>query len=181
MAILEVGSHRCYCQQRQHASKLVVLTGGPFSKWPAGFFAVTRRSCRKRQACHSKADFRNTQATPDVERCSAQSFTFSARSSALLWRILTQEWRCAIVARLSGSHIGPDPRSPFGRKRMLIHRLSCSPYDAVIHLETQSANGGYNHENPLRAESPFEAKLINDRRLAACPARRTSGTRLSER
>jgi hypothetical protein len=38
-----------------------------------------------------------------------------------------------------------------------------SRYAAVIHLETPPANGGYNNENPVRGESAFEAKIINDR------------------
>ena len=29
MAVLEVGSHRCYCKRDRHTTKLVVLTGGP--------------------------------------------------------------------------------------------------------------------------------------------------------
>lgn len=38
-------------------------------------------------------------------------------------------------------------------------------YDAVIHLRTPSAGDGYNHENPLRIESPAEA-VEADRRIA---------------
>jgi hypothetical protein len=34
-------------------------------------------------------------------------------------------------------------------------------------METPSANGGYNNENPLRAESPLEARVINERILDA--------------
>jgi hypothetical protein len=40
-------------------------------------------------------------------------------------------------------------------------------YAAVIHLETPPANGGYNNQNPARAESALEAKVINDRILGA--------------
>jgi hypothetical protein len=40
-------------------------------------------------------------------------------------------------------------------------------YDAVIHLETPAPNGGYNTQNPLRAESALEARMINDRILKA--------------
>jgi len=38
-------------------------------------------------------------------------------------------------------------------------------YDAVIHLRTPGAEGGYNHENPLRTESAAEA-VESDRRIA---------------
>jgi hypothetical protein len=40
-------------------------------------------------------------------------------------------------------------------------------YDAVIHMETPASNGGYNTQNPLRAESALEARMINDRILEA--------------
>ncbi len=39
-------------------------------------------------------------------------------------------------------------------------------YDAVIHLRTPAADGGYNHANPLRIESALEAAAI-DARIAS--------------
>lgn len=39
-------------------------------------------------------------------------------------------------------------------------------YDAVIHLRTPPADGGYNHHNPLRVETAAQAAAI-DARLAA--------------
>jgi predicted ATPase len=36
-------------------------------------------------------------------------------------------------------------------------------YDAVIHLRTPSAENGYNHQNPLRTESPATAAEIDAR------------------
>ena len=39
-------------------------------------------------------------------------------------------------------------------------------YHAVIHLRTPTAEGGYNHQNPLRIESAIEAAAI-DARIAA--------------
>jgi hypothetical protein len=38
-------------------------------------------------------------------------------------------------------------------------------YDAVMHLRTPAAEHGYNHQNPLRTESPADAAEI-DRRIA---------------
>lgn len=40
-------------------------------------------------------------------------------------------------------------------------------YDAVIHLRTPAADGGYNHQNPLRTESAATASAIDQRLLAA--------------
>jgi len=40
-------------------------------------------------------------------------------------------------------------------------------YDAVIHLRTPTAEAGYNHQNPLRRESPAEAAAIDVRIAAA--------------
>ena len=36
-------------------------------------------------------------------------------------------------------------------------------YDAVIHLRTPPADGGYNHHNPMRIESPASAAAIDSR------------------
>jgi predicted ATPase len=36
-------------------------------------------------------------------------------------------------------------------------------YDAVIHLRTPPAQGGYNHQNPLRTESALQAAAIDER------------------
>ena len=40
-------------------------------------------------------------------------------------------------------------------------------YDAVIHLRTPLAGNGYGHQNPLRLETPAEARAIDDRILEA--------------
>ena len=40
-------------------------------------------------------------------------------------------------------------------------------YDAVIHLRTPDGANGYGHQNPLRVESPAEARAIDERILAA--------------
>ena len=40
-------------------------------------------------------------------------------------------------------------------------------YHAVIHLRTPAADGGYNHQNPLRTESAAEAAAIDARILAS--------------
>ena len=36
-------------------------------------------------------------------------------------------------------------------------------YDLVIHLRTPTVEAGYNHANPLRTESPTEARAIDER------------------
>lgn len=36
-------------------------------------------------------------------------------------------------------------------------------YDTVIHLRTPDSHNGYNHDNPLRIETPAEAGLIDQR------------------
>ncbi len=36
-------------------------------------------------------------------------------------------------------------------------------YDAVIHLRTPTAEGGYNHDNPLRIETAAVARVIDDK------------------
>jgi hypothetical protein len=36
-------------------------------------------------------------------------------------------------------------------------------YDAVIHLRTPAADGGYNRQNPLRVETAAQAALIDER------------------
>jgi predicted ATPase len=47
--------------------------------------------------------------------------------------------------------VGTTPEAEFAR------------YDAVIHLRTPTADGGYNHQNPLRIETADQARSIDDR------------------
>ncbi len=60
------------------------------------------------------------------------------------------------------------PDAPEGWFRDLQTSMSAeyARYDAVIHLRVPSPHNGYNHSNPLRIESPHEARSI-DERIAA--------------
>jgi hypothetical protein len=40
-------------------------------------------------------------------------------------------------------------------------------FSAVIHLETPTADEGYNHQNPVRIESPAEARAIDQKIIKA--------------
>jgi hypothetical protein len=86
-------------------------------------------------------------------------------------RLALEESQAAVAlcdrGTIDGLAYWPGPPESFW------HDLNATPasellrYDAVIHLETPSSNGGYNTLNPLRSESALEARAINDRLLNA--------------
>ena len=57
----------------------------------------------------------------------------------------------------------PGPREEFWSSLSTTLDIELGRYDAVIHLRTPALEHGYNHQNPLRIESPTTAAEIDAR------------------
>jgi predicted ATPase len=68
-------------------------------------------------------------------------------------------------ATVDGAAYWPGPGELWSTVGTTLH-AQLARYHAVIHLRTPTAEGGYNHQNPLRIESAIEAAAI-DARIAA--------------
>jgi hypothetical protein len=86
-------------------------------------------------------------------------------------RLVLEEGQAAVAlcdrGTIDGLAYWPESPESFWHDVNADPHRELSRYDAVIHMETPLANGGYNTQNPLRTESASEARAINDRILDA--------------
>jgi predicted ATPase len=173
MAILEVGSHRCYCKQERHTTKLVVLTGGPGAGKTAVLEMARRVFCTHVTILPEAASLLFNGGFPrhssDAGRRAVQRGIFHVQRE--VERLALEEGEAAVAlcdrGTIDGLAYWPGSVESFWQDVNADQQRELSRYTAVIHMETPSANGGYNTQNPFRAESVFEAKVINDRILDA--------------
>lgn len=64
---------------------------------------------------------------------------------------------------LDGLAYWPESEESFFRDLGTTRELELGRYHAVIHLRTPGADGGYNHQNPLRTEDAITAHAIDQR------------------
>lgn len=64
---------------------------------------------------------------------------------------------------LDGLAYWPDAEEDFWQRTHTTRQAALARYDLVIHLSVPPADGGYNHQNPLRTETPAEAAAIDER------------------
>ena len=173
MAVLEVGSHRCYCKQDRHTTKLVVLTGGPGAGKTAVLEMARRVFCAHVTILPEAASLLFSGGFPrhasEAGRRAVQRGIFHVQRE--VERLAIEEGQAGVAlcdrGTIDGLAYWPGSADSFWHDLNADPQRELSRYDAVIHLETPLANGGYNTQNPLRSESPFEARIINDRILAA--------------
>lgn len=67
---------------------------------------------------------------------------------------------------VDGSAYWPGPDT-FWDAIGMTRATALSRYDAVIHLRTPDGPNGYGHQNPVRIETPAEARAIDERILEA--------------
>jgi predicted ATPase len=67
---------------------------------------------------------------------------------------------------VDGSAYWPGP-GDFWREMKTSHEQALLRYDAVVHMRSPDGPNGYGHQNPLRTETAFEARAIDDRILQA--------------
>jgi predicted ATPase len=173
MAELEVGSHRCYCTQVRHSTKLVVLTGGPGAGKTAVLEMARRVFCTHVTILPEAASLLFKGGFPrrasDSGRRALQRGIFHIQRE--IERLALEDSHAALAlcdrGTIDGLAYWPGSPESFWQDVGVDRQHELSRYDAVIHLETPSPNGGYNTQNPLRAESALEARVINDRILDA--------------
>jgi len=171
MAVLEVGSHRCSCTEERHTTRLVVLTGGPGAGKTAVLEMARRVFCTHVTILPEAASLLFNGGFPrhtsDAGRRAVQRGIYHIQRE--IERLAIEEGNAAVTlcdrGTLDGLAYWPGIPESFWRDMNSQPQVELQRYAAVVHLETPPANGGYNHRNPVRQETAFEAKLINDRIL----------------
>ena len=160
----------CECQE-PHARRRIVLTGGPGAGKTAVLELVRQYFCKHIDVLPEAASilfgggFRR--ATSAEGRQSAQRAIFHVQRE--LEAVAAAEDNAAVIlcdrGTVDGFAYWPGPND-FWKEVATSRDLELSRYDAVIHLRTPPAAGGYNHQNPVRIESATEAAII-DQRIAS--------------
>ena len=167
----------CTCREA-HSRKRLVLTGGPGAGKTAVLELVRQHFCEHVHVLRESASIVFGGGFPRGPRESvlraAQRAIFYVQREL---EAAAEDSNAAIVlcdrGTVDGTAYwpGPDDLWP-GVGTSLDEQLR--RYDAVIHLRTPTAAGGYNHVNPLRLETATEAALVDARLLevwAAHPRR----------
>jgi hypothetical protein len=81
--------------------------------------------------------------------------------------LVEDEMTSAIVlcdrGSLDGLAYWPDSEEAFWKEIGTTKKAELSRYAAVIHLRTPTVELGYNHENPVRIETAYQAAEIDSR------------------
>lgn len=171
---------RCGCLLRAHSPRRVVVTGGPGAGKTAVLEVVQRHLCEHVLVLPEAASILFAggfprRGTPAARRA-GQRAIFHVQTE--LERMAIEESQAAVIlcdrGTVDGLAYWDDPPDTFWAECGTTHAAQLAHYDAVIHLRTPPANGGYDRSNPLRIESASEAQQLDQRILdswAAHPAR----------
>ena len=158
----------CDCRLHEHLSaKRIVLTGGPGAGKTAVLELIRQHFCRHVKVLPESAGILfgggfPRAATMQARRAGQRAIYFVQREL----EAAAEDGESAITlcdrGTVDGAAYWPGPDdlwTSVGTTRA----AELARYDAVIHLRTPSADGGYDHSNPLRIESPAEAAAVDAR------------------
>ena len=175
-ATLQVGSRICRCGRGQHATSLVVLTGGPGAGKTAVLEMARHCFCAHVGILPEAAGivfgggFPRHTTGPGLRAAQRAIFHVQREVETLV----TEESQVAVGlcdrGTIDGIAYWPDQPEPYWQQFGTTLDEEIARYAAVIHLQTPAAEHGYNHDNALRVESAKEARSIDERIMAAWSA-----------
>jgi predicted ATPase len=163
---------RCGCELREphvDPAPCVVLTGGPGAGKTAVLEVVQRQFCEHVVVLPEAATIVFSGGFPRYDdtagRRGAQLAIFHVQDQ--MERLELALARAALVVCDRGIPDGaaywPAEEESFWAAVGAPKEAVVQRYHAVIHLRTPAANGGYGHQNPVRIETPAEARAIDER------------------
>lgn len=171
-------SNACLCPRTHGKPRRVVLTGGPGAGKTAFLELVQQSFCTHVAVLPEAATIVYgggfpREDRPDARRA-AQRAIFHVQREL---ESVADGWEAAVVVCDRGTVDGgaylPDPEELWSDVGTTLD-AELGRYAAVIHLRSPGRDGGYDHSNPLRVETPEEAAGIDARieRLWAAHPRR---------
>lgn len=164
-----VCDHKCECLENAHATRLVVVTGGP----GAGKTAVLEMA--KKVLCEHVAILPEAASVvfgggfwrleSASARAAAQRAIYQIQKEMENLVLGEKKWAVGLCDRgtLDGLAYWSEDRDLFWKMSGTRVEAEYERYAAVIHLRSPSAEQGYNHQNPLRIESDAQAKEIDEK------------------
>jgi predicted ATPase len=163
---------RCGCQATAHTPASIAITGGPGAGKTALIQLVRAGFCEHVAVVPESATILYSGGFPrpgsvDGRRV-VQRAIFEVQRQ--LERLVLAEARPAIAlcdrGSLDGLAYWPGDEASFFAEMGTDHARELARYAAVIHLTTPADGEGYSHANPVRHESPDEARALDQRLLA---------------
>jgi predicted ATPase len=154
----------------------VVLTGGPGAGKTAVLETVRKRFCKHLAVLPESASILFGGGFPRRDSIAARAAAQRAisRVQVELERLTIEEQSYAVAlcdrGTLDGLAYWPFERELFFSELGTSEQEQLSRYAAVIHLRSPGAKHGYNHQNPVRIETPAQAAEIDARIEAAWSA-----------
>lgn len=160
---------RCECVGT-HQPRKVVLTGGPGAGKTAALEVIRQEFCEHVVVLPEAAGilfaggFPRTQH-PEHGRAAQRAIYYIQRELEVAAAVRNPAVILCDRGTVDGSAYWPGP-DDFWAQVGSTREAELARYDVVIHLRTPP-DGAYNFSNPLRHESPAEARAIDDRILHA--------------
>jgi len=157
----------CSCTLASHTPRLVVLTGGPGAGKTAVLETARHHFCAHVEVLPEAASIIfgggfPRRATPPAMRAAQRAIYRVQRE---LERMAAEEQQASLVVCDRGTVDGvaywPNHGASLWTEVGTTLAEQVRRYHAVIHLRTPKADGGYDHANPLRTESPHHAAEID--------------------
>jgi predicted ATPase len=163
----------CNCNSGPHQPRLIVVTGGPGAGKTALLEVVRRHFCAHvlvlPEAASTLFGGGFLRHPSDIGRRAAQRAIFHVQRE--LESIVVGERLVAVAlcdrGTIDGAAYWPGTAASFFAEVGTTREAELARYDAVIHLRTPTADGGYDHSNRVRTESAEEAAQIDERIFAA--------------
>lgn len=170
MTALRVGICPCTCDLRASATpRLIALTGGPGAGKTAVLEMASRALCRHVAILPEAASlvfgggFPRHDTRAGREAAQRAIYHIQRQLEALVTN--ENEVRVALCDRGTVDSLAywPGDDDVFWSQVHSSLPEELARYEAVIHLQTPNAEGGYNHQNPLRVETPEAAAALDAR------------------
>ena len=170
MTALRVGTCPCTCDLRvEETPRLIALTGGPGAGKTAVLEMASRALCRHVAILPEAASlvfgggFPRHDTRAGREAAQRAIYHIQRQLEALVTN--ENEVRVALCDRGTVDSLAywPGDDDAFWSQVHSSLPEELARYEAVIHLQTPNAEGGYNHQNPLRVETPEAAAALDAR------------------
>jgi predicted ATPase len=163
----------CSCNLSSHAPRLVVFTGGPGAGKTTALDVARRAFCKHVVVLPESATLLYGGGFPRKStlptRRAAQRAIFHVQRE--LEQAALDEGQAAVVlcdrGLLDGLAYWPDDEASFFASVRTTREAVLARYAAVVHLRVPGDGDGYDHKNPLRVETPDQARALDARTFEA--------------
>jgi hypothetical protein len=160
---------KCICREISHPTHLIVLTGGPGAGKTAILEYVRKILCEHVAILPEAATilFGGGFWRLDSEsaRRAEQKAIYHVQNEIQNLVIGEDKWTLGLCDRgtLDSLAFWPSSEDDFFKAIDSSREKEYSKFKAVLHLQSPSAKLGYNHENPVRIETPEQAAMIDQK------------------